>query len=265
MNTPQLHRLIDVISALLHPKTGCPWDLEQTHKSLLPFLLEESYEFMNAVESADDNEMKDEIGDVLLQVLLHAEIASKESRFDLESVAQNLADKMIRRHPHVFDKNAKADISEADVKTNWQKIKQEENNNNPNKKTVINKDDLSFPSLYSSYKIGKKTRRLNFDWEEVSQVMYKVEEEWQELKEELAPAKPNKERIAEELGDFLFSTAQLARHLDLDPEEVLRAANKKFVNRFQSMEKFINDDGLDINNLEQNELDHYWAQVKKMS
>lgn len=264
MNTPQLHRLINVISALLHPKTGCPWDLEQTHKSLLPFLLEESYEFMNAVENGNDNEMKDEIGDVLLQVLLHAEIASKESRFDLESVAENLANKMIRRHPHVFEDNAKS-ISEAEVKTNWQKIKQEEKSKSSDNKPVINNDDLCFPSLYSSYKIGKKTRRLNFDWDEVSQVMYKVEEEWQELKEELAPAKPNKERIAEELGDFLFSTAQLARHLDLDPEEVLRSANKKFVNRFQSMEKLIGDDDLDINNLDQSQLDHYWALVKRMS
>lgn len=264
MNTPELHKLIDVISALLHPKTGCPWDLEQTHKSLLPFLLEESYEFMNAVENGDDHEMKDEIGDVLLQVLLHAKIASKEKRFDLEDVAKNLADKMIRRHPHVFN-NSGEKITESEVKENWQKIKQAEKEKNSDKKTVINKDDLCFPALYSAYKIGKKTRHLNFDWEEVSQVMYKVEEEWQELKEELAPAKPNKERIAEELGDFLFSTAQLARHLDLDPEDILRSANKKFVNRFQNMEELIADDKLNIKSLDQSQLDHYWALVKKMS
>lgn len=258
MNTPQLHRLIDVIRALLHPETGCPWDLKQTHKTLLPYLLEESYEFMNAVEQNDDNAMKDEIGDVLLQVLLHAEIASKENRFDLESVAKNLADKMIRRHPHVFE-NGGYQASDEEIKDKWKEIKEKEKG----ERIKINYDDLSYPSLLSSYKIGKKTTSLNFDWDNVNQVVYKVEEEWQELKEELTPQIYNRERAAEELGDFLFSAAQLARHMKLNPEELLRAANRKFIKRFMAMEQMVKDDGKDITQMSQEELDVYWAHVKK--
>jgi len=259
MNTPELHRLIDVINALLHPETGCPWDLKQTNKSLLPYLLEESYEFMNAVEKNDDKEMVDELGDVLLQVLLHAKIANHQKRFDLESVAKNLADKMIRRHPHVFKEGGKS-ISEEEIKENWKNIKKEESGG----RTKINFDDLAFPSLMSSYKIGKKTTSLNFDWDSVDQVLYKVEEEWQELKEELAPQTYNKERAAEELGDFLFSAAQLARHMGHNPEELLRDANKKFIKRFMAMEDMVAKEGEDITKMTQQELDVYWGHVKRL-
>ena len=262
MNTPELHRLIQTIEALLHPETGCPWELKQTHQSLLRFLQEESYEFMYAVEQNDDKQMEDELGDVLLQVLLHAQIAAKDNRFDLESVAKNLADKMIRRHPHVFAKETmdNSDVSTEQVKDNWEKIKKSERGDKP---VTITESDLAFPALYSAYKIGKKTAKLNFDWDDPSQVAYKVEEEWQELKEEMMPATINKERIKEELGDFLFSVAQLARHYDLDPEETLRQANLKFINRFQKMENLISEDGKNITDLGQTELDHYWGTVKR--
>lgn len=257
-----MHRLIQVIEDLLHPETGCPWDLDQTHESLLKYLLEETYEFMNAVEAGDNTMMKDELGDVLLQVLLHSEIARKEKRFDLEEVAKNLADKMIRRHPHVF-KEGHENISVDEIKENWKTIKEDEKKSLTSKEVSrIDSGYLSYPGLYSAYKIGRKTRELNFDWEDVHQVVYKVEEEWQELKEELAPPQFNKERVAEELGDFLFSTAQLARHLDLDPEEILRKANKKFMDRFQKMEKLVESEGHQFEQMTQEDLDYFWQQVK---
>jgi MazG family protein len=261
VQTPEIHRLITVIETLLHPDKGCPWDLEQTHSSLLQYLLEESYEFMNAVEEGNFSHMKDELGDILLQVLLHSEIARKENQFNLEDVAKNLADKMIRRHPHVF-KDGDNYISTQAIKDSWKKIKDEEkvNEKNPSR---IDEGYLSYPSLYSSYKIGKKTKELNFDWDTAHQVMYKVEEEWQELKEELAPPKPNIDRVGEELGDFLFSAAQLARHLSLNPEELLRKANKKFLKRFQAMEKLLIKENLNIDDMTQEQLDRYWQLVKQ--
>lgn len=262
MKYPQFERLVDVVNALRHPQTGCPWDLEQTHQSLLKYLMEESYEFMSAVEKGDDDLMGEEIGDVLLQVLLHCRLAEERGAFNLEKSAQILADKLIRRHPHVFDKKD-PQINSKQVTENWDKIKQ--NEKGKAEASYIPEETLNFPSLFSSYKIGKKTEKINFDWDQISQVVYKVEEEWQELKEHLAPGIPSdKEAIKEELGDFLFTVAQLARHLDLEPEETLRAANKKFLTRFHLMEKLLKDNNQKFEDNTQEQLDSYWNQAKNI-
>lgn len=256
MMNEQINRLKDVIAKLRDPQNGCPWDLEQTHQSLLPYLIEESYEFVQAVESLDDAAMEEELGDVLLQVVLHAQIASEKNRFNLESVAAKLADKMVRRHPHVFaDGNAK---TPAEVTAKWQEIKAAEKA----KRHAIHEGHLAAPALTSSYKIGAKTRELNFDWDEPSQVAYKVEEEWQELKEEIVSPRVNRARIQEEIGDFLFSVAQLARHLNIDPEEALRDANKKFLRRFNQVEDLMKGDGKSFEQMTQMELDEYWNIAK---
>lgn len=261
MNYPQLEKVIQVVKKLRDPNGGCPWDLEQTHQSLLRFLIEESYEFVHAAETADPKMMEDELGDVLLQVLLHCTIGEEEKNFSLESVSQKLAEKMIRRHPHVFEKNHDK-ISSSQVKENWEKIKKEEQAGK--QKYHIKKSDAMMPSLMSAYKIGKKTEKLHFDWENYSQVVYKVEEEWQELKEELTPHRAiDQERVSEELGDFLFSVAQLARHLKLEPETILRQANLKFIRRFNAIEDMINQEDKKIEDLSQKEMDSYWDAVKK--
>lgn len=252
----QITRLKQVVAALRDPKTGCPWDLEQNHKSLLPYLIEEAYEFMHAVENDDLEHMEEELGDVLLQVVLHAQIASETKKFDLESVAAKLADKMVRRHPHVFADGGAKTADEVTAK--WQEIKASEKA----KRHAIHEGHLAAPALTSSTKIGAKTRELNFDWDDAAQVAYKVEEEWQELKEEIVGPKINHQRAKEEMGDFLFSVAQLARHLNIDPEAALRDANKKFLRRFNQVEDMIVGEGKNFSQMNQMQLDEYWNMAK---
>lgn len=256
--------LKDVILELRHPDTGCPWDLEQTHDSLLKFLLEESYEFIEAVEEKDSAKMEEEIGDVLLQVLLHAQLGSEAGKFDIESVSKKLSDKLIRRHPHVFeDKSTKLDPKQ--VLINWDRIKKEEKERLDALVTHhrISSSVLNAPPLMAAAKIGKKTNELKFDWDDYTQVVHKVEEEWQELKAELMPNRQlNKEAIFEEMGDLLFSMAQLSRHLNLDPHDALRAANKKFLRRFHAMEDLIKERGDKIDEMNQEQMDVYWNQAK---
>lgn len=264
MNYPEFDKLTQVVKQLRHPTDGCPWDLEQTHKSLIKYLIEESFEFSHATETDDTKAMEEELGDVLLQILLHTTIGEENGKFSLESVSKVLREKLIRRHPHVFEK-PDSNIDVSDVVSNWEKIKEEEKAlEETASKTKIKSDVLHFPALFSAWKIGKKTKKISFDWDDASQVSYKVEEEWQELKEELAPKSGlNQERITEEMGDFLFSAAQLARHLNIEPEEALRAANRKFLRRFHAMEDLITDAGEDIDNMNQQEMDVFWDQAKR--
>lgn len=260
MSLKEFERLNEVVTKLRDPENGCPWDLEQTHRTLLKYLMEESYEFMHAVEDDNYDHMEDELGDVLLQVVLHSVIAKQAGKFDIESVSKRIADKMVRRHPHVFGDVETKDVGE--IKKNWEEIKQQEKADKE-VKYEIDDDLLAFPSLTSAGKIGKKTGKINFDWDGPSQVVYKVEEEWQELKEELAPyPNYNHGRVKEELGDFLFSIAQLARHLKIDPEIALRDANLKFKQRFNQVEDLAKDKGIALRESSQSELEELWQEVK---
>ncbi|MFA6236564.1 MAG: nucleoside triphosphate pyrophosphohydrolase [Bacteriovorax sp.] len=257
-------QLLDVIAELRHPVDGCPWDLKQTHESLLKYLLEESYEFIEAVEEKDPKKMEEEIGDVLMQVLLHAQMGSERREFDIQSVSARLTEKLIRRHPHVFE-NKQTNIDADQVLVNWEKIKREEKAREEGLVTHhrISSSVLNAPPLMSAMKIGKKTKDLKFDWDDYTQVVYKVEEEWQELKEELTPHRElNRDAVFEELGDVLFSVAQLARHLDLDPHDALRAANKKFLRRFHAMEDLMLAKGAVLENMNQEQMDVFWHQAK---
>lgn len=264
MNKTNFEKLKDVISDLRHPVDGCPWDLKQTHESLLKYLLEESYEFVEAVEKSDPKKMEEEIGDVLMQVLLHAQLGHEKNLFDIESISKVLTEKLIRRHPHVFEKKDTS-ISADQVLINWEKIKAEEKlrEEGENDHHRIKSSVLNAPPLMSAVKIGKKTNDLKFDWSDYSQVSYKVEEEWQELKEELTPHRAmNREAVFEELGDLLFSVAQLARHLNMDPHDALRAANKKFLRRFHAMEDLMKQKGAILEEMNQEQMDVYWNQAK---
>ena len=257
-------KLKDVITELRDPVHGCPWDLKQTHESLLKYLLEESYEFIEAVEEKDPKKMEEEIGDVLMQVLLHSQLGSEKGDFDIESVSDKLSEKLIRRHPHVFEnKNTKIDADQ--VLINWEKIKIEEKAREAGLVSHhrISSSVLNAPPLMSAMKIGKKTNDLKFDWSDYTQVVYKVEEEWQELKEELTPHREiNRAATFEELGDLLFSVAQLARHLDMDPHDALRAANKKFLRRFHAMEDLMLKAKVKLEDMNQDQMDVYWNQAK---
>ena len=266
----EFERLVEVIEKLRNPESGCPWDLKQTHETLLKYLLEESYEFIHAVEN-EPHEMEEELGDILLQVLLHSQIASESKRFNIESVSKKLADKMIRRHPHVFSKKKKVstdELTDEYLQRNWDHIKKEEAKEKTSKQTLELLPHKSFhgPALSVSSKIGKKTKEFKFDWNDIDDVADKVEEEWQEVKVELAKRtdkNKNIEKIQEEIGDLLLSIAQLSRHIGVDPEQTLKMANQKFLKRFNSMNEIIEAQGQNILELEQCDLENYWREVKK--
>ena len=253
----QVERLVNVVNALRDPVSGCPWNSRQTHQSLLPYLIEECWEFVHAAENEDSQNMAEELGDVLLQVLLHAHIAG----LDFEDIAGALADKMIRRHSHVFAKSEGDPQTPEEVERAWEEGKRAER---PGKISRMKDSLLHLPALHSAWKLGQKSGECNFDWEDFSQVIYKVEEEWQELKEELKPSvEPNLEAVEMEIGDVLFSIVQLARHLGLRADSALRASNRKFLARFHQMEKLIAGDGKELDTLSAKEMDHYWGQVKR--
>lgn len=261
MAYPELENAIRVINKLRDPQGGCPWDLEQTHETLLRYLLEESYEYVEAVELNDTAMMCEEIGDVLLQVLLHSRIAEQAGRFNLEDVARRLSTKIVHRHPHVFGEQTETGLTPAQVRERWEVIKHEEKKA---KRSTIPSKLLHNPALRTSHLIGVASGKVAFDWEDHRQVMHKVEEEWQELKDELPPGGHfDKARVADEIGDLLFSMAQLARHLGVDPEEALRNGNKKFLKRFHMVEKLAEENGQVMGQMSAPEMEALWVKAKE--
>mgnify|MGYP000515187401 CR=1 FL=1 len=258
LSYPQLARAISVVNKLRDPNGGCPWDLKQTHKTLTEYLIEESYEFTYAVEKEDQEKMCEELGDVLLQILLHSQIASESNKFDIEKVAKTIADKMIHRHPHVFNANAGDEkLSAEQVRINWEQIKKKEKKDN----TFFKEEDAYLPSLQAAQKIGKRSKRVNFDWDNVEQVFAKVTEEYEEVKTEFE--KKDMKALREEIGDLLFSIVQFSRHLGFEAEEVLRDSNLKFINRFNNLENKAKERNLDLMQMEIPELEALWQEVKK--
>lgn len=222
-----IHALVEIVSALRGPE-GCPWDKEQTHQSLTQYAIEETFEMVEALESKDDAKFKDELGDVLFQVVLHAQLAKERGAFDLLDIIENLAEKLIRRHPHVFSDTQVQDTEE--VIKNWETIKTKEKEGQKKPRLDV---PAGMPALQRAYKIGKRTEKFKFDWSTPNEVFDKVEEEIQEFKE--AIAQKNSKAMAHEMGDILFSLAQLSRHLGLEPEQILRQANQRFEKRFETM------------------------------
>jgi MazG family protein len=260
MSTEIFSQLKATIAKLRDPKDGCPWDLEQTHETLIPYLIEESFEFLDAVERKSFDDMKDELGDVLLQVFLHSQLASEKQLFTIEDVAQTINQKMIRRHPHVFETPEKK-ITKEKIKENWKSIKEQEKGK---QESIIPRKYLHNPSLLSSYKIGKETEKIQFDWGSPKDTLEKVHEELEELKQEVIE-RPQKDpaAIEEEMGDLLFTVAQLARHLQLNPEDCLRKANKKFLKRFHMMEELSDKKGIPFEELSLQEKEQLWIEVKQ--
>ena len=265
MNSNSLSRhnfvsLVEIVSCLRGPD-GCPWDKEQTHESLTRYAIEETFELVEVLESKPqsprrDQNMKEELGDVLFQVLLHAQIASERGAFTIEDVITTLSEKMIRRHPHVF--GGEKVKSAEEVVQNWAQIKaQEKGASSPAKLDVP-----PLPALQRAYKIGKKTEGLKFDWEDANGALLKVEEEFAELKEALD--EDQESAIFHELGDTLFSLAQLGRHLKMEPEQVLRSANRRFEERFELMVSLLETDGLAWNSLDMTVKDAYWVKAKNI-
>lgn len=257
-----MNSMLNVIARLRDPEKGCPWDRRQTHHGLKRFLLEECYELLSAIESQNDEQLLDELGDVLLQILLHAQIASEEKRFNFMDVVAHLEKKIMRRHPHVFDTSSPK-LSEGQVKDNWEKIKAKERQTSQATPYYLKPELLHLPALLSAQKIGEKTQRIKFDWENAREVAQKVREEWDELQDELAQTPCNQQRVQEEFGDFAFSVAQWGRHLGFDVEDTLRQANKKFLKRFQQVEDLVRKSNKSFEECSRNELEHFWNEVKK--
>ena len=232
-----IQRLIDVVAQLRDPTTGCPWDLEQTHASLVPYVLEEAHEVADAIRHGDDHHLKEELGDLLLQVVLHAQIAGEEQRFDLDAIATGISNKLIRRHPHVFG-DAQATNSD-DVRRSWEAIKLEEQAAILSDSTSPLSDRLrtkvrGLPALAGAMTISKKAAKAGFEWDDMDGVWEKVHEELDELKE--AVASGNRGHAQEELGDLLFTLVNVARWCQIAPEEGLAGTNQRFLDRFSRVE-----------------------------
>jgi tetrapyrrole methylase family protein/MazG family protein len=254
-NTREFEGLVKVVEHLRGPD-GCPWDKEQNHKTLTRFAIEEAHEFAEAVDGGDPEQIKEELGDVLLQVVLNAEVARQEGKFDVYDVVQSISDKMIRRHPHVFG-DVKVGSSD-EVLKNWGEIKAEEKRE---KKKAFSFDmPKDMPALLRAHKIGEKTKRVAFDWDNADQCWEKVAEEYGELREALDSK--DRAHIEAELGDLLFCLSQLARHLDMDSEQALRITNTRFEKRFAKMQDLVKADGKDWETLPAPEKEIYWKKAK---
>ena len=249
-------KLVELMAKLRSPD-GCPWDREQTHASLRPYLIEEAYEALDAIDDADDEHLREELGDVLLQVVFHAQIAHEDGRFDFDEVEATIVEKLIRRHPHVFG-NDEATTS-AQVLQNWEKIKQLEHGEN--RQSVLDGLPRQMPALLYAYRIQEKVAKVNFDWKDVRDVLAKVREEIDELEEAIDGTV--KERMEQEIGDLFFSVVNLSRHMGIPPEDALRKSNQRFSERFRYIEKALELKGERIEQASFERLDELWEEAKR--
>ena len=241
----------------LRGENGCPWDREQTHKSLIKYLVEETYELVDAIESDDDEQLLSELGDLLLQVIFHCQIAREDRRFNLQDVARYCCRKMIRRHPHVFGN--KVASNSAEVLKQWEDIKREEPENTL-RKSVLDGIPKSLPPLAKAEKVQVKVSKIGFDWTSSGDVLDKIQEEFEEVRGGLDNR--DDRSIREELGDLMFAVVNLCRYLDNSPDELLREATEKFSRRFRFMEARIVQEGMSIEECSMDLLDRLWQEAK---
>ncbi|WHY92046.1 nucleoside triphosphate pyrophosphohydrolase [Neobacillus cucumis] len=250
-------KLRDIIAELRGPN-GCPWDKEQTHESLKKYLIEESYEVIEAIDEGDFDHLIEELGDVLLQVLLHAQIGEDEGYFSIDDVIEGISAKMVRRHPHVFG-NVKAENSK-EVLQNWQEIKKQEKGEQPD--SILSGVSKSIPNLIRAYELQKKAAKVGFDWQEIAPAFEKVKEELQEFEDELNGKDQELKLAKQEFGDLLFAFVNVARFLDIHPEEALFETNEKFIRRFRFIEEKVKESGKVFEEFTLEELDLFWDEAK---
>lgn len=253
----QIKRLIEIVEKLRGPG-GCPWDREQNHASILSCLLDETYEFFEAVDQNDPQKIKEELGDLLLQVILHSQMAKEENQFTIEDVAKEICEKLIRRHPHVFG-NVQVSSSK-EVINNWEQIKKNEKGKE-HRRYLVDDIPVALPSLFRAEKIQRRVARVGFDWHNMGPALDKVEEEFKEFREAIENG--DKENAYEELGDIFFALVNVARHNGICAEEALRAANNKFSERFKYVEDACIAANIDIKNANLEQLDYFWEESKK--
>ncbi len=255
-------RLRAVMAALRDPEAGCPWDREQTFETIAPYTIEEAYEVAEAIAQNDMAELREELGDLLFQVVYHAQMAEERGAFDFDDVAATIADKMIRRHPHVFGEY-RAEKAE-DVSGIWEEMKRRERaeKGRAEPQSVLDDIPLALPGLTRAWKLHRRAAHAGFDWSSPQQVFAKIREELDELEAEIVQGEPP-ERIADELGDVLFTVTRLAGFLDQDPEAIMRAAQRKFTRRFKYMEARLREVGRSVSDASMDELEELWRAAKR--
>ena len=253
-----IDKLLEVMRSLRDPQTGCSWDLQQDFSTIAPYTIEEAYEVADAIQRCDFSALRDELGDLLFQVVFHARMAEEAGHFDFDDVAGGIADKMLRRHPHVF--GSEKQRAAGPVEGSWEQIKAEERDSQDDRSALAGVAK-ALPALKRAQKLGKRAGRVGFDWPDRTGVRAKITEELNEL--EAAVGIRDEASIEEEFGDLLFAVVNLARHLDVDPEKALSAANVKFEHRFRDMENAITSTGKALKEHTLESLDKEWRAAKK--
>ena len=249
---------------LSDPENGCPWDVQQSFDSIAAYTVEEAYEVADAIERKDMDDLKNELGDLLFQVVFHAQMASENNKFDFSDVVNEINDKLVRRHPHVFGDDKTKD--ETKLYSDWEKHKKKERAEKQNEKQHVSYLDgiaSTMPALRWSEKLQKRAAHHGFDWDDVQPVFDKLNEEIAELKAETV-IKDNQQRITDEMGDILFASVNLSRHLGVNPEQALRDSNRKFISRFTIVEQLLQEDGKQIEDCSVALLEEYWQKAKKL-
>jgi tetrapyrrole methylase family protein/MazG family protein len=251
-----LSKLIKITETLMGDD-GCPWDKVQTRESLKPYLVEETYEVLEALDENDPEKIKDELGDLLYQILFHSKISSLKGEFDFQDVIDNLSEKMVRRHPHVFEER-KLNTPDQVIRQ-WEEIKKKENNK-ANQKSILDSVPINLPSLLRAQKLQKKAAKEGFDWKQINDVFDKLDEEIKEFKE--AVLKKKNTDIQSEIGDIIFVITNIAKFYKVDAEEALRSTNNKFIKRFQFIEQKIEGKGKTLKDCPLEEMERYWQEAK---
>lgn len=264
MTLSPLQRLLGVMKTLRDPDLGCAWDKVQTFETIAPYTLEETYEVLDAIQRQDYGDLRDELGDLLFQVVFYAQMGSEQGLFNFDDICTSIADKLERRHPHVFaaDGADKMVLDSAQLGGNWEKTKARER---ADKSLYSALDDIpvALPALMKAHKIQKRCASVGFDWTTLGPVLDKVYEEIDEVMFEARQAVIDEEKLGEEIGDLLFATVNLSRHLGHKAENALQAANRKFERRFRQVEQIIHDRGLTMENATLEQMEEAWQQIKK--
>ncbi len=262
----ELEKLLQIMVDLRNPQTGCPWDVKQSFASIAAYTVEEAYEVADAIERKDMDDLKSELGDLLFQVVFHAQMAAENNQFNFADVVEGINNKLVTRHPHVFGEDKTRD--EEKLNRDWEKHKKKERA----KKSQPDKDNQfssyldgiagTMPALRWSEKLQKRAAHHGFDWDSIEPVFAKLNEEIGELKTEIGVA-DNHEKISDEMGDILFASVNLSRHLGVNPEQALRDSNRKFISRFKVVEQLLQEDGKQMEECNVDQLEEYWQKAKK--
>ncbi|GKX60318.1 nucleoside triphosphate pyrophosphohydrolase [Leminorella grimontii] len=255
-----IDRLLGIMDTLRAPEGGCPWDKAQTFDTIAPYTLEETYEVLDAIARGDLDDLRDELGDLLYQIVFYARMAQEQGRFDFNDVCNAISDKLVRRHPHVFSDGSAA--NEGEVSAEWEKRKSAEREKKAQHSVL---DDIpdALPALMKAHKIQKRCANVGFDWTTLGPVVDKVHEELEEVMHEARQAVVDQSKLEEELGDLLFATVNLSRHLGHKAESALQAANRKFERRFRRVEEIVKSSGKTLEQASLHEMDMVWHQVKE--